>query len=232
MGLFAALASFNRNSVLEHHLEKSLTWGHDTFGRNIFALTSLSFAGSFLETFFALTILFTFLMGSLAFMKSNSVFQGWIDWMSALPGTLIGIAVGTLFDSTLKGIIVAAIFQLFPSLFRLAQGKVLQTHRQPYYLSSVALGASRQHLFFTYDIRIVLECFFGMGPHLCYRLILLNATLCFLGTGSYPDYETWGQLVYQSREYLIEAPWLILGSGVPLLLTIWSFHLLSTKRSR
>jgi len=66
-----------------------------------------------------------------------------------------------------------------------------------------------------------------IAPFLVTRLLLLETSLSFLGLGQVSEHETWGRLIYQGRDYLTEAPWILVIFSFPLCITLFSLHLIS-----
>jgi peptide/nickel transport system permease protein len=64
-------------------------------------------------------------------------------------------------------------------------------------------------------------------PFVVLRLVLIETSLSFLGLSLIPEHESWGRLIAQGKDYLIEAPWILATSAIPLCLMLASFHLLS-----
>jgi peptide/nickel transport system permease protein len=50
--------------------------------------------------------------------------------------------------------------------------------------------------------------------------VLVGASLSFLGLGVAPPAPEWGAMMNAGRDYLRQAPWLINGPGVVLMLTV------------
>jgi ABC-type dipeptide/oligopeptide/nickel transport system permease subunit len=57
--------------------------------------------------------------------------------------------------------------------------------------------------------------------------IIVEASLSFLGLGVQPPVPSWGNMLSgPGRAYLETAPWLVMGPGVAISLTVLSFNLL------
>jgi ABC-type dipeptide/oligopeptide/nickel transport system permease subunit len=89
------------------------------------------------------------------------------------------------------------------------------------------MGANPAHLYLHYVIPELLSSVVAVFPFLMTRLILIETSFSFLGIQSFTRGETWGRLLYQGKDYLLEAPWIIAYVGAPLFLTLLAFHLLS-----
>ncbi len=54
--------------------------------------------------------------------------------------------------------------------------------------------------------------------------IILESTLSFLGVGFPPDMPTWGRLLYDSRDYIEQFPWLAIFPGLLISITVLSIN--------
>ena len=57
-------------------------------------------------------------------------------------------------------------------------------------------------------------------------VILLEASLSFLGLGVQPPTPTWGGMISDGREYMLEGWWLSTFPGLAILITVLSVNLL------
>src|SRR5205814_8374701 len=56
--------------------------------------------------------------------------------------------------------------------------------------------------------------------------VLSEATLSFLGLGAVPPTPTWGNIMAEGRQYMVEAPWIITIPGIALMITVMGLNLL------
>jgi peptide/nickel transport system permease protein len=56
--------------------------------------------------------------------------------------------------------------------------------------------------------------------------VLSEATLSFLGLGAVPPTPTWGNIMAEGRQYVVEAPWIITIPGIALMITVLGLNLL------
>ena len=71
-----------------------------------------------------------------------------------------------------------------------------------------------------------------LGPVIVYAtltvpsVMLLEATLSFLGLGVQPPMSSWGLMINEGAKYMQEAPWLLIFPGLALALTLFSLNFL------
>ncbi len=137
-------------------------------------------------------------------------FRGWvdevisrvIDILMAFPGILLNIAiVATVRDPGVGVMIAALCINGWVGYARVARGQVLALRERDYVTAAVALGASnrrvmRRHLIPNLMGPALVQMTFGFGG-----VILVVASLAFLGIGPQIDY-TWGAMLDQARTFL------------------------------
>ena len=92
-----------------------------------------------------------------------------------------------------------------------------------------ALGATPLQIFFRHYFPELLQLLKAVLPFLITRLLLVETSLSFLGLGTVASHDTWGRLLYQGKDYLIEAPWILIIGAIPLSFTLFSFHSLTRQ---
>ncbi len=221
-----------QTQIETHTLGRVLAFGHDAFGRDCFKLTFISAFESFkivIPIGFTCLVL-SLLTASLAIYngpKSAFLLRASLDTLSSLPGFLIALAMSAFFPGSPYVFLLAALFLVFPWLTRFWESQILKMRTEEYVTASVALGASPFQIFVRHLLPDLVRLLVSILPFLMTRLLLVETSLSFLGLGASPSHETWGRLLYQGKDYLIEAPWILGIVGVPLCLTLFSFHLLT-----
>ncbi len=125
-----------------------------------------------------------------------------VDILMAFPGILLNIAiVATMAQPGVGTLIVALCLNGWVGYARLARGQVLSLREREYVLASRCLGAGawrimRRHIIPNLLSPITVQMTFGFGG-----VILVEASLSFLGLGPQVDY-TWGALLDQGTTFL------------------------------
>ena len=230
--LAAVLAHFKQAVFEVHHLPQTLHFGRDAFGRDcIPLLLSAAFesicaiipvAGFCLFLSFLISLLISF-----SNPKGAFVIKVMLDTLSSLPGFLFALALGVFFPDSEATLVLAAFFMIFPWLTRFFESHLTVLKLKEYVDASRALGASKLAIFITHLLPELLKLLVVIAPFLVTRLLLLETSLSFLGLGQVSEHETWGRLIYQGRDYLTEAPWILVIFSFPLCITLFSLHLIS-----
>jgi peptide/nickel transport system permease protein len=230
------VATLFQKQIQSHHLEDSLTFGFDPFGRNCILLSLNAATQSFLEIApLGITCLvFSFLLSAFCFIK-NPTFQFFWNtlWetINSLPGLIIAITLTAFFPNTTITFPLAVLFILIPYLIRFYEGQIQSLLTQEYITQAIALGATPLHLFRTHIAPELLLATKAILPFLITRLLIIETSLTFIGMKHPGAVTTWGELLYMGKDYLLEAPWISLFTALPLFLTIFSFHLISKNEA-
>lgn len=107
---------------------------------------------------------------------------------------------------------------------RLMRGMALSLSEQDFVESLRALGASDARIIFRHLIPnglapILVNASLALGG-----VIVLEASLSFLGLGVQDPTPTWGNMLNQSQSYMFQHPWLPLIPGIPLVIVAIGFN--------
>jgi peptide/nickel transport system permease protein len=125
-----------------------------------------------------------------------------VDILMAFPGILLNIAIVATVSEAGVGVLVFALsLNGWVGYARLARGQVLSLREREYVLAARCVGAGpwrimRKHIIPNLLSPIMVQMTFGFGG-----VILVEASLSFLGLGPQVDY-TWGALLDQGTTFL------------------------------
>lgn len=134
--------------------------------------------------------------------RIDEVIMRLVDILMAFPGILLNIAiVATVAEPGIGVLILALILNGWVGYARVARGQVLSLREREYVLAARCLGAGpwrimRDHVVPNIMTPIMVQMTFGFGG-----VILVEASLSFLGLGPQVDY-TWGALLDQGTTFL------------------------------
>lgn len=150
-----------------------------------------------------------------------------VDVLMAFPGILLNIAVVATVARPGLGVMIAALcINGWVGYARVARGETLGLRERDFVLAAVAVGSSNRRVMFRHLIPnlmgpALVQMSFGFGA-----VILIEATLSFLGLGPNVDY-TWGAMLEQGTTFLwregfvhyalipgIAITWVVLGANL------------------
>lgn len=140
-------------------------------------------------------------------------------WMS-FPFLVLALAViaaiGT--STTILIVLLSCAGWVHPA--KVTRGQALRVRHLDYVQASVACGASTPHILRTHILPSVVSVNIVLWTFSVGTLILIEASLSFIGLGVSPPTPSWGNMLSDGRMYLQDAWWLSVFPGVALMLTI------------
>jgi peptide/nickel transport system permease protein len=228
---------FDLRQALHPPLTKSgsLLLGADTFGRPLLSLVPRSSFGSLLfgAAALALSLGVCVSYGVLAAFAPRWVqnfFAQFLEFLIGIPGLILALAIGAIQGPGWSTLLVALILGILPGTARLVQARTRELLLEDYINAARALGAGRIHIILRHLLRGLRPVITAKLPGLFAHCLLAEATLSFLGVGAPLGSETWGALLAQGRDYLLEAPQIAFMSGIPLVLTLLAVQTLGDQR--
>lgn len=206
--------------------------GCDAFGSDLSARILAGAAKSLriglIVTLFTMTI--GLILGTLAAIlpaRAGAWIMRVVDYFLAFPSLLLAILLASLLKPGEVSVVFALTLTGWTSYARLSRALAKKTLSQPFIEAARSNGASQlrivfRHIWPSIAGQIAIQCAIGIG-----YVILGEASLSFFGFGGPLDNPSWGQLIAEGREYLVEAPHLSLFPGIALGLSVLAFNLLA-----
>ena len=207
-------------------------FGTDAFGRNILLLTLKASSASLLLALVSVTLIFI-----LGLMLCASVtlgppwfrfaFKRGLEFFLALPSLLLALAFAAIRGPGWDTLVVALLIGSLPPFLRLIVTRSEEIMKEDYVTAAQSLGSTSVELFIRHLLPGILSFASVKIPNLLAGTLMAEASLSFVGIGAPLGSESWGLLLSQGRDYLIEAPHIAIVSGIPLILTILALQHLS-----
>lgn len=162
----------------------------------------------------------------------DALLSALIDALLAIPALLIALVGVTLLGSGAAQVALAVGVAGLPGYARVARAAVRAVRVQPYIESARAVGARGGYILWWHVIPN------ATGPLLSFAVVtlawaLLNAAMLnFLGFGGDPALPEWGAMLADARQIFRVAPWVAVGPGAALSLTLLAVNALADALSR
>ena len=156
----------------------------------------------------------------------DTVVMRFVDMVISFPRLVLLIAIVALFDTQSIFLIVAVLgFTQWPGTARIVRGEVLSLREREFVEATRALGFSRRRIILRHVIPnvlapVIIAATLGIG-----NVIVLEAGLSFLGLGLEPPTPSWGSMVADGRDLLLNAWWISTFPGLAIVLTVVAFNL-------
>ena len=149
-----------------------------------------------------------------------------VDIFLAIPYAVMAIAVITAIGTGLFNLIIVLTITRWAHYARIMNGTVLQIKGQEYIEAAHARGNSTWRIMFKHILPNAIPPILVLATLELAFMIIMEATLSFLGLGVQPPTPTWGILASEGREYLTVAWWLTTFSGLAIVITVLGANLL------
>lgn len=212
--------------------EWSYLLGCDQLGRDIL---SRIIYGTRISIFIgAAVILVATTIGIVAGLAAGYL-RGWVDVViSRLVDILLGFpylifAIGlmAMMGPGLLNIILALAYKEWVIPCRVVRGETLVTRELEYVEAARALGASRWHIMRKEILPNILSPVIVVATIRMAHVIILEASLSFLGLGVQPPTASWGSMVADGRAFILEAWWVSTFPGLAILLLVLAINVAS-----
>ena len=211
-------------------------WAHplgcDALGRDIL---SRIIYGTRISIFIgAAVIIVATTIGILAGLAAGYL-RGWVDVViSRLVDILLGFpylifAIGlmAMMGPGLSNIILALAYKEWVIPCRVVRGETLAARELEYVEAARAIGASRSHIMLREILPNILSPVIVVATIRMAHVIILEASLSFLGLGVQPPTASWGAMVADGRAFILESWWVSTFPGVAILLLVLAINVAS-----
>jgi peptide/nickel transport system permease protein len=205
--------------------------GTDRLGRDVLSRIVAGALPSFKVALAALV--FGSILGSFVGMiagylggRVDAIIMRFADGTMAVPLILAALLLAAVIGPGGPTVVIAACVVLWARFARLIRSEVLSVKERDYVKLARIAGASNWRIMIAHILPNVLNSVVVLLTLQLGFVIILEATLSFLGAGIPPPTPTWGQMVANGRDYLETAWWLSVFPGLAIAVVVLSFNLL------
>jgi ABC-type dipeptide/oligopeptide/nickel transport system permease subunit len=148
-----------------------------------------------------------------------------IDVVLSVPFLLVAIALVSVTGPSLTITVLVIGFFSWASVARIVRGQVLSLREREFVEAARSLAASDTRIMFVDILPNVLAPVIVYTTLLIPVVIVVQATLSFLGLGLAPPTPDWGGMLSEAQAYYTTAWWFIVFPGAALLITTLAFNL-------
>ena len=192
--------------------------GTDNLGRDVLSRIIVGARTSFIVALAALA--FGSVLGSLIGLASgylggrlDAFVMRTADGMMAFPLVLAALLLVAVIGPGVLTVVIAASFVLWARFARLIRSEVLSVNERDFVTLARIAGASSRRIMLVHILPNVLNSVVVLLTLQLGFVIIVEATLSFLGAGVPPPTPTWGQMVANGRTYIETAWWISVFPG-------------------
>ena len=212
-------------------------FGTDQLGRDCFTRVVLASRAAF--AIGSCSVLFGGLLGATLGMVAGW-YGGWVDIvlvrildaMKAIPSILLALMIVSVFGNNMLVTIVAISILAVPLYARMARSSTMQIKNLDYMQWTRLIGISTPRILFHHILPNIMAPLIVTASLGFANAVLTEAGLAYLGLGLPPPAPSWGQMLSESQNHLLNAPWLALTNIGVLIVLVLGFNLLGDGLQR
>jgi peptide/nickel transport system permease protein len=215
----------------EYAVTKTFLLGTDQYGRDIFSRVLYGSRISLSIGF--LVVLISVSLGTVIGISSG-YFGGWVDGtlmrivdvLIAFPALFLILIIIATFGNSIYLIVITLSFTGWMGVARIVRGQVLSLKEQEFILAAKSLGLSNLRIIFRHLLPNTLTPVIVAATLRIGSIILTEAGLSFLGLGVQPPTPSWGNIINEGRDSLLNHWWISTFPGIAILSTVVCFNLI------
>jgi peptide/nickel transport system permease protein len=156
----------------------------------------------------------------------DDIISRFADLLLAFPYLIFAIGVMAFLGPGFVNLITALTFKGWVEFFRLVRGEMMAEKTKEYVEAARAVGQSHRAIIVSEILPNIIQSVFVLGTLRMGYMIIMEASLSFLGLGIQPPTPAWGSMVAAGRDYLLTAWWVSTLPGIAILVLVLSINLL------
>jgi peptide/nickel transport system permease protein len=148
------------------------------------------------------------------------------DAALSFPILLAAMLLSVVFGPSMENVVISISVIIWSRYARVIRGEVLHVKEQGFVAQARVAGASGFRIMFYHIFPNIRHTMLVMLTLQVGFIIVMEASLSFLGAGIPPPTPVWGSLIAKGREYITMAWWIPFFPGLCLTLVCLSFNIL------
>ena len=149
-----------------------------------------------------------------------------VDINLSLPLILLALVLVVLFEPGTATTVAVVALLLWSRYARQVRAEVLTLKEMDFVARARVAGASNLRIVFRHILPNVFNTIIVLATLQVGNVILLEASLSFLGAGIPPPDPAWGVMVAEGRDFIVTSWWLSVIPGLAIMFTVLSMNLL------
>ena len=205
--------------------------GTDPFGRDILTRILFSLRGALEMAFIVLAVSVPFgvMLGLIAgYMRGtvvDTVIMRITDIFLSVPPILLALAIAAVLEANLRNTMLAVTVMWWPWYCRVTYSMASSLRGENYVIAAELMGAGRAHILFREILPSCLSPVFTKMALDVGWVILIGATLSYVGLGAQGNTPALGQMLSDGVSYMPEYWWMTIYPSAAIAIIILGFNL-------
>lgn len=206
-------------------------FGCDDLGRDIFSRVLIGARYSLSCGIFAtaLAVVIGMTIGSIAGFfggRVDNITMRILDVIQAIPGMLMMIVISAVLGPGFVNTIIAMAFGSIPGMARMLRAQMLKVRESEYIEAAVSINCSKLRIVLSHLIPNCMSPMIVQATMGVAQTITLAAGLSFIGLGIQPPIPEWGAMLSGARQFIRQAPHLVIFPGLAIAVTVLALNLM------
>lgn len=205
--------------------------GTDSYGRDVLSRLIYGTRVSLLVGFVAILIAMAIgsslgvLAGYIGGLFDRLV-MGLVDVLLSFPTLVLGLMIAAMLGASLENLIIAIAITEIAPFVRVARAPTIALKQRDFIEAGRALGYGPLRLMGVHIVPNMISDVVVLGSLWMASAIRTEASLSFIGLGVPPPTATWGSMIREGFENILDAWWLTVFPSLAILLTVLALNLL------
>lgn len=205
--------------------------GTDELGRDI--LSRILYGGRYSITMGLLSVLISTSVG-MTIGAIAGYFGGWVDniimrlldIIQSLPAMLLTIVISAALGSGYFNTILALSVNGLPAAARMLRANMMKERDNEYIEAAVSINCSKFRIITSHLVPNSLSANIVQATMGVANMIVMAASLSFIGLGVQPPTPEWGAMLSGARQFIRQCPHMVIAPGMAIAITILALNLM------